>query len=80
MTVGPRTVRWPDYPGNNMFNSLGNLAVDPTAALMFATTSGRVVQISGEATVEWDRSAAGDPGDTGRGVEFRVDRVVVTTG
>ena len=24
------TVEWPDYPGNNMFNSFGNLAVDPT--------------------------------------------------
>ena len=26
---------WPDYPGNNMFNSFGNLAVDPSAALLF---------------------------------------------
>lgn len=29
------TLWWPDYPGNNMFNSFGNLAVDPTAALLF---------------------------------------------
>ena len=28
-----KTVEWPDYPGNNMFNSFGNLAVDPTAAV-----------------------------------------------
>ena len=80
VTVSPRTVRWPDYPGNNMFNSLGNLAVDPTAALMFATATGRVVQISGAATVEWDRSAAREPDDTGRGVALTIDRVVVTTG
>lgn len=79
VTVSPRRVRWPDYPGNNMFNSLGNLAVDPTAALMFAATSGRVVQISGEATVTWGQPAAEEPDDTGRGVEFRIDRVVVTT-
>ena len=26
---------WPDFPGNNMFNSFGNLAVDPSAALLF---------------------------------------------
>ena len=25
---------WPDYPGNNLFNSLGNLHVDPEAALL----------------------------------------------
>jgi predicted pyridoxine 5'-phosphate oxidase superfamily flavin-nucleotide-binding protein len=24
---------WPDYPGNNMFNSFGNLSIDPTATL-----------------------------------------------
>jgi hypothetical protein len=26
---------WPDYRGNNMFNSFGNLEVDKTAALLF---------------------------------------------
>src|SRR5262245_12523870 len=30
-----RAIWWPDYPGNNMFNSLGNIAVDPVAALLF---------------------------------------------
>jgi predicted pyridoxine 5'-phosphate oxidase superfamily flavin-nucleotide-binding protein len=28
-------VAWPDFPGNNMFNSLGNIEVDPDAALLF---------------------------------------------
>jgi len=26
---------WPDYPGNNMFNSLGNIVENPAAALLF---------------------------------------------
>ena len=33
---GDRLV-WDDLPGNQMFNSLGNLAVDPAAALLWST-------------------------------------------
>lgn len=48
-------LRWPDYPGNNMFNSLGNLAVDPEAALLFLDfTTGASLHLSGTARTEWD--------------------------
>jgi hypothetical protein len=69
---------WPDYPGNNLFNSFGNLAVDPEASLLFLDfDSGRTLQLSGAAEVEWD--AAGQPGDdghTGRRAVFTVRRLV----
>lgn len=67
---------WPDYQGNNMFNSFGNLAVDPTAALMFCDfASGRTLHLSGTARVErTDCGAAGDDGGTGRRVTFAVER------
>ena len=46
---------WPDYPGNNLFNSFGNLAVDPEAALLFLDfDTGRTLHLSGTAEVEWD--------------------------
>jgi hypothetical protein len=39
---------WPDYRGNNMFNTLGNLQTDSAAALLFSDfTTGRTVQLSG---------------------------------
>lgn len=67
-----RTLWWPDFPGNNMFNSLGNLAVDPAAALLFVDfASGRTLQLSGTAAVQWS--------DAERSVQFSVDDVVVTT-
>lgn len=63
---------WPDFPGNNMFNSLGNLAVDPAAALLFVDfADGRAVQLSGTADVRW----AADE----RSVRFAVNDVVVTS-
>lgn len=68
---------WPDYPGNNMFNSLGNLLVDPAAALLFIDfRAGAAVQLSGSAVVSWRRPGAGGDNDTGRGVEFTTVRVV----
>jgi hypothetical protein len=69
---------WPDYPGNNMFNSLGNLAVDDAAALLFVDfVSGETVQLSGSAVVEWvTPDSSGDDGGTGRRVRFRPRWVV----
>lgn len=67
---------WPDYPGNNMFNSFGNLAVDPSAALLFIDfDTGTTLHISGIATVEWVTPSDID-GGTGRRVSLTVESVV----
>ena len=71
-------VWWPDYPGNKLFNSFGNLAVNPEAALLFPDfRAGRALYLSGTAEVDWD--AAGKPGDdggTGRRAVFTPLRLV----
>jgi hypothetical protein len=63
---------FPDYHGNNMFNTLGNLAVDPAAALLFPDFgSGATVQLSGTVAVEWPGPGpAGDEVASGRTVRF----------
>ncbi len=64
---------WPDYPGNDMFNSFGNLFVDPTAALLFVDFhGGATLQLSGTASVRWDA----DSTLTGRRVMFEPQEVV----
>lgn len=72
---------WPDYAGNNMFNSLGNLAVNPEAALLFVDfATGRTLHLSGTAQLRW--ITPGSPGDddgTGRRVEFRPAVIVSAT-
>ncbi|WP_241010739.1 pyridoxamine 5'-phosphate oxidase family protein [Mycobacterium camsae] len=66
---------WPDYPGNNMFNSFGNLFSDPTAALLFVDfDSGATLQLSGTATLRWDVDATA----TGRCVVFTPQEVVAS--
>jgi predicted pyridoxine 5'-phosphate oxidase superfamily flavin-nucleotide-binding protein len=70
------TLWWPDYPGNNMFNSYGNLAIDPAAALLFVDfESGTTLHLSGTAELEWAVTGAGDDGGTGRRVRFAVEAV-----
>jgi predicted pyridoxine 5'-phosphate oxidase superfamily flavin-nucleotide-binding protein len=66
---------WPDYPGNNMFNSFGNLAVDPSAALLFIDfDTGTTLHVSGTAAVEWVTPSDID-GGTGRRVNLTVESV-----
>jgi uncharacterized protein len=71
-------VWWPDYPGNKLFNSFGNLAVNPEAALLFPDFgTGRTLYLSGTAEVEWDAAARpGDDGRTGRRAVFTLQRLV----
>lgn len=71
-----RTLRLPDYPGNSLFNTLGNFAVDPHAGLaLIDFERGRVLSLTGTVTVTYD--APDDPtqpsGGTGRYWTVRVD-------
>ena len=69
---------WPDYAGNNMFNTLGNLAADPAAALLFAGFgTGQTLHLSGTAALDWTiPSIPGDDDGTGRRVRFTPEAVV----
>jgi predicted pyridoxine 5'-phosphate oxidase superfamily flavin-nucleotide-binding protein len=70
-----RSLWWPDYPGNNMFSSLGNIAVDPVAALLFVDfATGRTLHLTGRAILDLAAPGeAADDGGTGRRIEFHVD-------
>jgi hypothetical protein len=67
-----RELTWRDYPGNAMFLTLGNIALDPRAGLLFVDWStGTVLQLTGEAHTEF-----GEDGE--RRVRFTVREVVET--
>jgi hypothetical protein len=77
---GDRLV-WPDYAGNLMYNTLGNIAVHPRAGLVIPDfESGAVLQLTGRAAIDWDpiRTAA-LPGAE-RLVELVVEGVVEIAG
>ena len=46
---------FPDYAGNNHYNTVGNLLEDPRAGLLFVDfDSGDLLQITGRARIDWD--------------------------
>ncbi|WP_332697306.1 pyridoxamine 5'-phosphate oxidase family protein [Bosea sp. (in: a-proteobacteria)] len=45
----------PDFAGNNYFNTLGNLLLEPAAGLLFVDfAAGDVLQLQGETEIIWD--------------------------
>jgi predicted pyridoxine 5'-phosphate oxidase superfamily flavin-nucleotide-binding protein len=76
---GARTLRFPDYHGNGMFQSLGNLQIDPRAGLCIPDfASGRLLQLTGTACLQWDQpDPANQTGGTGRFLELTVDHWIL---
>jgi uncharacterized protein len=53
--VDGNRISWPDYSGNNMFNTIGNLLVNPRCGLLFIDfATGATLQIEGTASVRWE--------------------------
>jgi uncharacterized protein len=51
---GRTAITWPEFPGNRYFNTLGNLAINPMAGLLFVDfASGGLLALTGEAEVIW---------------------------
>lgn len=74
--TAPDRLAIPDYSGNMMFNTLGNLAADPRAGLLLVDFEhGGTLQLSGRARIEWDRAARGGMPGAERVVEFEIDQV-----
>jgi hypothetical protein len=74
---GATVLTWPDFRGNFMFCTLGNLEVDDRAGLLFLDfETGSTLALTGRASV-----VVGSPGDgqydTGRQVRFTVSRGVL---
>ncbi|WP_405663789.1 pyridoxamine 5'-phosphate oxidase family protein [Streptomyces sp. RK9] len=52
--LSARELEWPDYPGNAMFLTLGNLARDPRAGLLFLDwTTGTALHLTGTARTRY---------------------------
>ncbi len=74
--AGAGSLRIPDYPGNSLFNTFGNLTVDPRVGLCLPDFDGqRMLQLSGRARVLFGQDDPGDlTGGTGRFWEIDVER------
>lgn len=72
---------FPDYSGNNMFNTLGNISANPNAGLLFIDFErGNTLQFTGKAQVIWDNDRVAEFAGAERLVEFDVERGIEIAG
>jgi len=65
--VNENLLVFPDYVGNNMFNTLGNIALNPNSGLLFVDFEcGNTLQLTGKASIIWEKE---------RLVEFQIEGV-----
>lgn len=75
---GGRMLVWPDFAGNRYFNTLGNIALDARAGLVFADFgSGDLLHVAGRAEIVWDGSSLEGFAGAERLVRLRIDEVVL---
>lgn len=68
---------FPDYAGNNMFNTLGNLVENPQAGLLFIDfATGNTLQLTGKAAIAWDSEKALEFAGAKRLVEFQIEKAI----
>lgn len=68
---------WPDYIGNNMFNTLGNIDVNPKAGLLFLDfATGSTLQLTGEANIIWDAAQIAKYKGAERLLSYRIEQVL----
>jgi hypothetical protein len=71
------TIAWPDYLGNMMFMSLGNIdACGVAGVLIVDFDDGDVLQMTGDARIDWDPARAAGIAGAQRIVELRIRSVV----
>jgi len=70
-------ILFPDYPGNRMFNSLGNITSCPKAGLLFVDfQSGAGLQLSGTASILWEDGRIAEFPGARRLVALDIERVI----
>lgn len=74
--LSPNRLRWPDYRGNSMFMTLGNISANPRCGLLIPDwETGTTLQLTGTAEIVWDGGVAGSQCS----VEFTVDEAIELT-
>jgi uncharacterized protein len=77
----PTRLVFPDYSGNRMFQTLGNISANPHTGLLFLDfENGNMLQLTGNAQVIWEEERVAAFAGAERLVEFAVNTVIEMKG
>ncbi len=76
-----RRLVFPDYAGNNHFNTIGNLLLDPRVGILFVDFErGDLLQLTGRARIDWDSPEVERFAGARRLVHVEIEEVVELRG
>ena len=72
-----RRIAFPDYNGNSMFNTLGNLTDNPHAGLLFIDfDTGATLQLTGRASIDWSPERVRTFPGAERVIDFALEQII----
>ena len=78
--LNERQLVLPDYSGNNFFNTIGNLILNPLVGLLFLDfEKGNMLQITGRAEVDWDSDKIQQHPGAHRLLNIEIEEIVELT-
>jgi predicted pyridoxine 5'-phosphate oxidase superfamily flavin-nucleotide-binding protein len=81
VTLDGDRISWPEYVGNSMYMTLGNLLLEPRCGLLFLDwEGGRTLHLTGRARIDDDPVRAAAVPGAQRLIDFDVERVVEIDG
>jgi uncharacterized protein len=79
--LSEREIAFPDYKGNLLFNTLGNIVSDPRVGLLFVDfPCGTLLHVSGRARIVWDAAMPRGLQDVERLVFVEIEHIVLREG
>lgn len=70
-------ITFPDYAGNNHYNTIGNLTVDPRAGFLFINfETGSLLQLTGATSIDWNTDALSNFPGARRLITLNIEGVV----
>ena len=74
--INDRQIQFPDFAGNNHFNTLGNIVVNPKVGFLFVDfPTGSLLQLTGRASIDWDSDAVSKIPGARRIVTVDIDEI-----
>ena len=74
--VNENRIQYPEFAGNNHFNTIGNIVLNPKVGFLFIDFStGSLLQLTGHASVDWDSDAIAAIPGARRLVTFDIDEI-----
>lgn len=79
--LNKNTIKFPDYTGNTMFQTLGNISVNPNCGLLFIDFQrGTTLQLTGTAKIIWNQNELTEFTEAERAVEFCASEIIEIAG